>query len=335
MSEDFVRRHQALWKELEGYAREARRWGARRFGPEELDRMDQLHRMATVHLAQVRSRTGNRALEDYLNRLVAASHSVIYAHAPSRPLRGTLHFLTTGFAVAVARTGRYQAMSLLLLVVGALGGWFVAHANPEAAYMLLGPQETRLPGTSAEQLVEHLRHGREDSSGMKAIFASFLFAHNTKVGFMACAAGALAGVPTVYLMVLNGAMLGVFSAVHVQKGVGPEMWAWILPHGITELLAVVLCGGAGLLIGAAVLHPGHRPRLATLADAGRQAVLILLGVVPMFFLAGLIEGFVRQSELNTQDRLLFAAVSAVFWILYLGRGAWLLRKPTNGPAPED
>ncbi len=327
MSTDrFVERYEPLWRELESLLTQARgRGGVHTMTPEELARLDRLYRLTTIHVAQVRSRTQSTVLLQYLNRLVTSAHSVIYAPSERHPIGVVLHFYLTGFARAVVRTGRFHMAALALFLVGAAGGWFVVEMDVGGAYIILGPSEIRLPGSSAEQLETVMRSGRDMGGGMKAAFSSFLFSHNTKVGFMACASGILAGVLTVFLMVMNGATLGAFAAVHISGGVGTEMWAWILPHGITEIGAVILCGGAGLVIATAVVRPGYKPRRQALIEAGRQVAQLAAGVVPLFFAAGLIEGFLRQSELDSASRLTFALASAVFWTLYFYRGARIER----------
>jgi uncharacterized membrane protein SpoIIM required for sporulation len=189
-----------------------------------------------------------------------------------------------------------------------------------AAYALLPPSEIRTPGATKEQLLEILRHGRDQRGGQKFFFASFLFANNLKVGMLAMGLGLLAAVPTVFLMLYNGMIMGAFIAVHVQAGVGLEAWAWILPHGITELGAIVLCGGVGLMLGVAVIGPGRRSRSDSLLHSGREAALTIIGTAGMLVLAALIESYLRQSHLSTAMRLAFAAGSVLFWALYVARG---------------
>ena len=111
-----------------------------------------------------------------------------------------------------------------------------------------------------EQLLEVLRSGRTSGNGVKSFMASFLFTHNLHVGLISMGLGVLAAVPTVLLLLYNGMMLGAFVALHVQAGIELEMWAWILPHGITELSAITLCGGVGLMLGRAVVSPGLKTR---------------------------------------------------------------------------
>jgi uncharacterized membrane protein SpoIIM required for sporulation len=175
-------------------------------------------------------------------------------------------------------------------------------------------------------LLNHLRYGREESGGHKFFFASFLLQHNLKVGILAMATGVLAAVPTVLLMILNGMLLGVFASIHHEAGIRAEMWAWILPHGITEIGAIILCGGVGLMFGDAVVRPGAKSRNESLLRAGREAALVCAGVAGMLLLAALIESYVRQSEWSTGSRLVFAGATGAFWAAYFAHGVYRERR---------
>jgi uncharacterized membrane protein SpoIIM required for sporulation len=121
-------------------------------------------------------------------------------------------------------------------------------------------------------------------------------------------------------MLYNGMILGVFTAIHEQAGIDTEMWAWILPHAVTELFAIVLCGGIGFMFGLAVLAPGRQTRTEALRSAGREAGVTVLGVAGMLLLAAVIESYLRQSHLATAARFGFAAATAVFWIVFVAHG---------------
>ena len=94
---------------------------------------------------------------------------------------------------------------------------------------------------------------------------------------------------------------------------------WLLIHGGTELLAVVRCGGAGLLLAGALAFPGRHSRLANLAVRGRSAALIALGAVAMFLIAGLLEGIGRQVVDETPARYAIAVAMLAFWAFYFIR----------------
>lgn len=330
-SPSYFEKARPAWDELSDLLDKARRVGAAGLTADELARLDRLYRMTTIHLAQVRLRTNNPALLERLNRLVAQAHSFIYAPPRENPLARVGRFYAVGFARAVARTWPFHFASFLLFAAGALIAYFGALNDDLTAYALLSG-DVRVPGASVEQLENVLRSGRERSAAEKFHFASFLFSHNTKVGFTAFALGVLGGVPTVFLMLINGGLLGAFAAVHHQRGVEAEMWGWILAHGITEITAIILCGGAGLMLGMAVLRPRYATRGQSLVAAGREAMRLVLGVVPMFILAGIIESYVRQSHMSVTARLLFAAATAIFWAVYFRTGAFVEARDRE-PAP--
>ena len=315
----FVTRNKPDWEELETLVKKARK-SIRRMTPEELIRLDVLYRRTTIHLSQVATRTTDVGLRSYLNGLAAAAHSLIYSPPKSSLWKGALGFIVDGFARLIARCWRYHAVSAVLMMGGGLLAYFASMSDPLAAYALLPPGDIRLPGSTREQLLEVLRSGRDTGSGGKFLFASFLFSHNLKVGILAMGMGVLAAVPTIMLMIYNGMILGSFTAIHHKAGIYSEFWAWILPHGITELGAIILCGGVGLLLGKAVVSPGVTTRTEGLRQAGIDAGLTCVGVAGMLVLAAIIESYLRQSHLSTTARLTFATATGIFWILFIAHG---------------
>jgi uncharacterized membrane protein SpoIIM required for sporulation len=205
--------------------------------------------------------------------------------------------------------------------------------NPQIGYAFLSGSEVRGPGSDPELLREALQHGRDTGTGYRALFSSWLFAHNTRVGFLAFAAGIFFCVPTLILIIYNGLTLGAMSAVYHAAGLPVDWWAWVLPHGITELLAISIVSAAGLLLGYSLIDPQGRPRLQALAGRGRQAVVLVVGSIPMLLLAALVEGFLRQSGLSTAARLAFAAGSLVCWLYFFRTGTVREHRETSSALP--
>ena len=135
---------------------------------------------------------------------------------------------------------------------------------------------------------------------------------------MAFALGFVVGFPTFLLMFFNGLMLGAFVALYASRGLGVDVWGWLLPHGITELTAIVLCGAAGFALAAGWLFPGRATRLESLRERGQDAGVIVIGAL-MLFLAGLIEGVFRQTVRDIGVRYALAVLSAT---LVSGWFAW-------------
>jgi uncharacterized membrane protein SpoIIM required for sporulation len=341
----FVSRYKQDWDELESLVRRARRWW-RPLPAAERERLDELYRRTTIHLARATTGTSDQSLINYLNNLTAAAHSVIYLPPRQSAVHQVGQFIWEGFARAIARHWPAHLLSAVLLVGGALAGFWAAMSDPILAHALWPSADGRQPGSTPQQLLTHLRYGRDEQGGQKFFFASLLFQHNLKVGVLAMVTGVLAAVPTVMLMLFNGMLLGVFAAIHHEAGIRGEMWAWILPHGITELGAIVLCGGIGFVLGKAVVRPGELSRNESLMRAGREAVLTCIGVAAMLLIAALIESYVRQSNWSTGARLVFAGATAIFWATYVAHGVYrercvadhlaaeLARRSSAGQAPR-
>ena len=81
--------------------------------------------------------------------------------------------------------------------------------------------------------------------------------NNIQVSILAFAAGALLCVVTAFILVTNGANVGVAAGTFAAVGEQPRFYGLILPHGLLELSAVIVAGGAGLAIGWAIIGPGR------------------------------------------------------------------------------
>jgi uncharacterized membrane protein SpoIIM required for sporulation len=90
------------------------------------------------------------------------------------------------------------------------------------------------------------------------------------------------------------------------------------------MFAVILCGGAGLVVARSLVFPGRHGRLANLARQGREAGVLVLGAVALFFVAALIEGIFRQTVTDLVARYLVILSTGAALALYFtkaGRGS--------------
>jgi len=141
--------------------------------------------------------------------------------------------------------------------------------------------------------------------------------NNISVGFITFALGITAGLGTTYMMIFNGLLLGVIGMACHQAGMSLKLWDFVAAHGVLELPAIFIAGGAGLKIAAGLLFPGYLPRRESLARAGAEAVKLLLGTIPILIVAGTIEGFVSPTGLATKLKFAMAAALFVLLVAYL------------------
>ena len=136
------------------------------------------------------------------------------------------------------------------------------------------------------------------------------------------------GIGTAVMLFVNGLMLGSLAQVYAAKGMAGLFWAWILPHGIPEITAICIAGGAGLLLARGLAAPRGLDRGTALRKEAVTAVKLLLGTTALFVLAGCIEGTISQihpPRLSVAFKVSFALLVGGGVYAYLLSGFWGLR----------
>jgi uncharacterized membrane protein SpoIIM required for sporulation len=84
--------------------------------------------------------------------------------------------------------------------------------------------------------------------------------------------------------------------LYASKGIGGLLVAFVAPHGVLELAAICIAGGAGFLLASGLLLPGPRTRRLALVENSRRAIRLVAGAAMLLVVAGSIEGFVSPIE---------------------------------------
>ncbi len=287
-SEAFIRTRREVWQELENLLDTARRSNYR-LTPAQIDRLGALYRAAGADLAIAQRDYPGRDVTAYLNRLVSQAHAVVYR---GRPLAwGRLRrFVTHGFPRAYRRIWPFTLAAALMFFLPALMAGLIVRADPDSAGWLLPPEVRQLESVMQEQELWTQIPIEE-----RPYAASFIMRNNIQVSFLAFGLGALGGVFTLWVLVLNGLILGGITGLTSHYGLGFDLWTFVVGHGVVELSVIVMAGGAGLSVGWALLRPGLLRRRDALTQAAGRSVRLLVGAVPLLVIAGLIEGFLSPA----------------------------------------
>jgi uncharacterized membrane protein SpoIIM required for sporulation len=320
----FVAAHQAEWDRLDRLV--ARR---RRLSDEEIDELVVGYQRAATHLSALRTDGHDPALIARLaTRVARARVAVTGAHAPA--WRSVGRFVVVSFP-AMAYRARWWWLGTTVgsLLVAFVIAWWIAR-SPTV-------QNSLLPPAQARQLVNS--QFRDYYSQYAATsFAARVWTNNVYVAALSLIFGILLCLPTLWLLFENALNVGADAGYMFAHGRGVEFFALILPHGMLELSAVFLSAAAGLRLGWKIVDPGPLPRSQALAKAGRETVVLALGMVAVLLTSGIIEAFVTPSPLPTWARIGIGAVAEVAFLTYvivLGRRAARLGlSPDIAEAPD-
>ena len=308
----FLRKNKADWERLEGYAAKLDGRGGGLTG-RDLFAFISLYRKVTGDLARARTIQARPDVIEYLNGLVGRVHFRVYA-TRTYPFAKFLNFFRRDFPRAVRRAWRQTLASALLLIVPAVGAYLAVKANPRL-------DTAFAPPGYVEQIDEAFGEGfgkKDRPAGANALMNSFYIVNNINVSILAFATGALLGLGSAYVLVVNGMILGGVGAIVAARGVELNFWSFVASHGGIELGAIVIAGAAGLRIGLAVLSPGLLPRGRALAVAAQDAGLLMGGVVALLVLAAAIEAWISPSSLAPTTKLSVGAFNLAGFFAYLG-----------------
>ncbi|MEZ5380402.1 MAG: stage II sporulation protein M [Microthrixaceae bacterium] len=296
----YIAAHRDTWTRLDALV--ARAQGSPgRLSLEETEELLRLYQLSSAHLSHVRTHHRDRALIGGLSSRVAAARQVIYGRR-GRAQRAIAEFFTESFPLAVVRSWKALVVSSLLFFGPALasGIWFVN--SPEELNAMMSPEEQQVLATQ-----DFESYYSENPSG---VFAALVQTNNIRVGFLALAGGATAGIVTANVLVANGINVGVVGAAMHTNGAAGTFWGLILPHGLLEIAAIVVAGAVGLKVGWAIWAPGERRTRGDAAvEEARHGVTVTLGLVLWFIVAGFIEALVTPSGLPTALKIAIGALA--------------------------
>lgn len=312
--DEFYQSRKPDWESL-GKLLARGRGGLGGYSPKDVETLGRLYRAAAADLALAQRDFPTHALTRYLNQLVAQAHAAIYRSEPM-VWRRFWRFFSGGFPRLYRQTFPFTLAAMLFFTLPALASGLTIGFMPQAARWLLP--------VSAQDLIPMIEQQElwtDISPEESPAASSFIMQNNIQVSFLAFGSGVSGGVLTAFVLINNGLLLGGITGLTAHYGVGWRLWAFVIGHGVLELSVIFIAGGAGLMLGWALLHPGLMRRRDALLIASQKAVKLLLGAIPWLVVAGTIEGFISPAEaIPTPVKWLVGLGSGVLFYTYLLRG---------------
>ncbi len=306
----FLEERKDNWQRLEDLLAMLSGTSLRGLSRMEVREFGELYRRAAADLAIARAETRDPKLINYLNSLVIRAHGKIY-RAEAQGVGVIRKFFAEDFPKTFRRNIGYMAIAFGVFAGFAIFGFIATWINTDFTHfvMLSGITEQI---NSNEQWWLRLNDANQ-------VGASSILSNNILVTFRVFALGAFLGIGAFYDLAFEGARLGsVFAACYrLNPPFGNSLAYFVVGHGVIELSTIFFCGGAGMMIGYAIINPGDTTRAQALKKKGIEAARIVIGCACFLIIAGTIEGFLSPSELHPAIKIATGIGTGVAMYSYL------------------
>jgi uncharacterized membrane protein SpoIIM required for sporulation len=310
MAQTFIEKRKANWQRLEALiGRIQQMRGLQKFTRQEVRELGTLYRRAASDLAIARVESRDERLVNYLNSLVIRAHGEVY-RADSNGVRGIVEFYRYDFPAIFRQTYRYTVAVFLIFLAMAVFAFVATYRDDDFS------EHAYIPPA----LVQHVKDNRmwtDDLNKEAPTGAVFIMTNNIGVGLKTFAFSILPVVGTVLTLLPTALQFGGINALIVKYHMVQKLYGFVAGHGVLEFTAIFIAGGAGLMIGLALLIPGERTRAQALVERGAIAIKLLAGCIPMLVIAGIIEAFISPTPIHPYYKFGVSLITAIALAAYL------------------
>jgi uncharacterized membrane protein SpoIIM required for sporulation len=247
----------------------------------------------------------------YLNSLATKVYLGIYRNRKEESSR-IIRFWKTELPLIVRKHHRQLLYALLLFTMFVCMGIFSTVNDQTFVRGVLGDSYVEM---TEENIAKGDPFGVYKSREPLQMFLGIAL-NNIKVSFTVFAGGFLASIGTIWMLFDNGIMLGSFQTFFFLKDLGWQSILVVWIHGTLEISAIIIAGGAGLIIGNSILFPGTRSRLASLRSGAKDGLKLMIGLIPVFIAAAFLEGYITRFSTMPKAISISILTGSLFFICW-------------------
>lgn len=290
---NFTDTEKSYWSELEKMLNKMESEPEYRMAVEEVKRFHYLYQRTSADLAKMMTFSSEPEIHRYLESLTARAYANIHE------IRGKPHRLSPlkWFFFTLPRTFRRHirafCLSVAITLAGFAFGGIAISFDPDAKDIIL--PFAHLQGSPSERVAQEENASADRLENIKMTGAAWYMTHNTKVSIFVMALGITWGIGTVIVLFYNGVILGAVALDYFLAHESEFLVAWLSPHGVIEIPAVLIAGQAGLVLANALVGWGKRSSVRTrLRGMSGDLITLVFGVAIMLLWAGFVEAFISQ-----------------------------------------
>jgi uncharacterized membrane protein SpoIIM required for sporulation len=314
--ERWLRTRKPVWQKLEELLKIVDGKGLSGLDRNQLQELGRIYRSVSADLSRARVMDLNSDVQVYLNNLLVRAHNQVYQTKRNR-WADLFDFFYREFPVLVRKHILYVALAITIFAIPMAISYFMTIDDVHFAQLETSKGQPLL-SDEMWNMIEHRQMWTDSAQHYSSTVSSLIATNNIRVAVLAFCLGITYGIGTSFVLCNNGLMLGTVFGVCQTYGMAGRLLAFIAPHGVLELTAIFISGGAGLLLGKSLLFPGQYKRLDALRLAAKDAGGMFGGCVPLLLVAGLIEGFISpRTDLSANLKIAVSLATAVGLLLYL------------------
>lgn len=300
---NFIKQNKEKWEEFEKILEKEQK------NP---DKLKELFVQITDDLSYSRTFYPNRSVRVYLNGLAQNIFHSIYKTRKEGTSRFWT-FWTDELPIIVYQSRKAFLLSLVVFLGAFLIGALSCMMDPEFPRVILGDEYVNMTIENIESGDPMAVYKQKGQYGM-SMGITF---NNLYVAFLTFVMGIIYSIGSIAILISNGIMVGAFQYFFYEQGVFLESFLTIWIHGTLEISAIIIAGAAGITLGSGMVFPGTYTRVQAFQISAKRGLKIMLGITPIFILAGFIEGFLTRLT-DTPDiiRALFIFLCLAFVIFY-------------------
>ncbi|PIB36939.1 hypothetical protein BFP72_16775 [Reichenbachiella sp. 5M10] len=275
------------------------------------DRLTAYYIRLTDDLSFVRSNFPQSKTHTYLNELASVVYQRLYRNKKESKSR-FITFWKEEFPQVMYDSRRELIYSFVIFMVSALIGALSVALDDTFVRLILGDQYVNM---TLQNIEEGDPMAVYKEAHQMPMFLG-ITVNNIMVSFMVFAYGVMLSVGAAFMLMRNGIMLGAFQYFFHQQGLLATSALTIWIHGAIEISSIVIAGAGGLVIGNSIMFPGTLTRKESFKRGAKRGIKIVVGLVPLFIIAGFLESFVtRMTDLPTVVKLIiiFGTLAGVIY----------------------
>ncbi len=299
----FIEQNKVKWKSFESIlAKET-------IDPEQLR---DIFLQVTDDLSFARTFYPNRSVRVYLNGLAKEVFNKTHHHKKTQSNR-LLSFWTEELPRTVYESRKAFRLSFFIFVGAMLIGAFSSAMDPEFVRTILGDAYVNMTLDNIADGDPMRVYKESKEMGMSV----GITLNNLMVAFLTFLLGIVYLIGSIGILISNGVMVGSFQYFFYEQGFLLESFLTIWMHGTLEISAIIIAGAAGITMGRGLVFPGTYSRAKAFQISAKRGLKIMIGITPIFVLAGFIEGFItRHTEIPNVLRALFILFCLAFVVGY-------------------